>query len=174
MSTHPSRYQSFCVDHWGYEVPGEAKRSLVYPLRFKPLMTLLLVAAGAAAGWPWMLVVVGGLGLIGTAFPPLSWLDRLWNHAIRYPFRAPALPDDPDPRRFACGLADAFVLTSGLAFLVGWTTAAWVLAGCVLVIAGTVVATGFCVAAWAYVVVKRRLTGQRRREPTRSLGNGLG
>ncbi len=160
MSTQPSRYQSFCVDHWGYEVPGEAKRSLVYPLRFKPLMTLLLVAAGVAAGWPWLLVAAGALGLLGTALPALSWLDQLWNHVVRRPFGAPALPFDPDPRRFACGLADAFVLASGLAFLAGWTTTGWVLAGCVLVIAGTVVATGFCVAAWVYVEVKRRLAGR--------------
>lgn len=157
MSTQPTRYQSFCVDHWGYEVPWGTKRSLVYPLRFKPLMTLLLVTAGVAASWPWLLVVVGVLGLIGTAFPPLSWLDRLWNHAIRRPFRAPALPDDPDPRRFACGLADGFVLASGIALLAGWRTAGWVLAACVLVIAGVVVTTGFCVAAWAYIAVKRRL-----------------
>ena len=157
MSTQPSRYESFCVDHWGYEVPGEAKRSFVYPLRFKPLVTLLLVAGAVSAGWPWVLVIVGALGLAGTAFPALSWLDRLWNHAIRHLFRAPALPFDPDPRRFACGLADAFVLASGLAFLAGWTTTGWVFAGCVLVIAGTVVATGFCVAAWAYIEVRRRL-----------------
>ncbi len=158
MATPPSRYESFCVDHWGYEVSAEAKRSLVYPLRFKPLATLLLVGAGVAAGWPWLLVVVGTLGLIGTAFPAFAWLDLWWNRAVRHLFSAPALPYDPDPRRFACGMADAFVLASGLAFISGWTTAGWVLAGFVLVIAGIVVATGFCVAAWAYIAVKRRLS----------------
>ena len=157
MPTQPSRYESFCVDHWGYEAPAEAKRSLVYPLRFKPLATMLLVAAGAATRSPWLLVAVGAAGLVGTAFPALSWLDRLWNHVVRHPFGAPALPFDPDPRRFACGMADAFVLGSGLAFLAGWPTTGWVLAGSVLVIAGTVVATGFCVAAWAYMEVRRRL-----------------
>ena len=147
----PTKYQSFCVDHWGYDADPTAKRSLVYPLRFKPAATMLLVAVGAALHLPWLLIAVGVLGLVGTAWPRLSWLDQLWNRLLRHPLSAPALPDDPDPRRFACGMADAFVLASGVAFATGWTLTAWVLAGLVLLIAGTVVATGFCVAAWAYV-----------------------
>lgn len=154
MTAQPTKYQAFCVDHWGYDAaPGE-KPSLVYPLRFKPLATLILVALGAALGLPWLLIAVGAVGLLGTFRPELSWLDQLWNRAVRHLFRAPALPVDPDPRRFACGLADAFVLASGIAFALGWTATGWVLAGAVLVIAGTVVLTGFCVAAWLYVKLR--------------------
>jgi hypothetical protein len=51
-------------------------------------------------------------------------------------------------------MADAFVLASGLAFALGWSVAGWALAGAVLVIAGTVVLTGFCVAAWVYVKLR--------------------
>lgn len=153
MASQPTKYQSFCVDHWGYDAAPTDKRSLVYPLRFKPFATMLLVAVGAALHWPWLLIATGTLGLVGTAWPPLSWLDQLWNRVLRHPMNAPALPDDPDPRRFACGMADAFVLASGVAFLAGLTTTAWVLAGAVLLIAGTVVATGFCVAAWVYVKI---------------------
>jgi uncharacterized protein DUF4395 len=153
MPAGPTKYQAFCVDHWGYEVnPGE-KPSLVYPLRFKPLATLILVAVGAALGFPWLLIAVGAAGLVGTFRPALSWLDQLWNRGVRHLFHAPALGADPDPRRFACGMADAFVLASGIAFAAGATTLGWVLAGAVLLIAGTVVVTGFCVAAWVYVKV---------------------
>lgn len=170
MTSATSRYQSFCVDHWGYDVPAETKRSLVYPVRFKPAATLLLLAAGVAGGWPWLLILVGALGLAGTAFPSVSWLDRLWNHALSRLFRAPQVPADPGPRRFACGMADAFVLASGLALLAGWTTTALVLAAAVAVIAGIVVLTGFCVAAWAYVAVARRL-GRLGRAARRLLGD---
>jgi len=154
MAAARTKYEAFCVDHWGYDAAPDQKRSLVYPLRFKPLATLLLVALGAALHLPWLLIAVGALGLVGTAFPALSWLDQLWNHVVRHPFRAPALSADPSPRRFACGMADAFVLASGLAFALGWSVTGWVLAGAVLVIAGTVVLTGFCVAAWVYVKLR--------------------
>ena len=159
--TAPTKYQAFCVDHWGYEVAPADKRLLVMPLRFKPLATLLLVVLGAALGWPWLLIAVGALGLLGTAWPALSWLDQLWNRAVRHLFRAPALAADPTPRRFACGMADTFVLASGIAFLAGATTLGWMLAGAVILIAGIVVVTGFCVAAWAYVkLVPRRLVAR--------------
>ena len=153
-STKPTKYQSFCVDHWGYDVSPEETRRLVYPLRFKPFATLVLTVLGAVLDLPWLLIAVGGLGLVGTIWPPLSWLDQLWNRAVRHPFRAPALAADPDPRRFACGMADAFVLGSGLAFAAGATVLGWVLAGAVIAIAGVVVLTGFCVAAWVYAKVR--------------------
>jgi hypothetical protein len=151
----PTKFESFCVDHWGYDVSPADKAKLVYPLRFKPAATLLLVVAGAALGLPWLLIAVGILGLIGTAWPSLSWLDQLWNRVVRRPFRAPALAADPDPRRFACGMADAFVLASGIAFAAGAPLLGWVLAGAVVLIAGIVVLTGFCVAAWVYVKIRR-------------------
>lgn len=157
----PTKYQAFCVDHWGYEVPAAQKRLLVLPLRFKPLATLLLVVVGAALGWPWLLIAVGALGLVGTAWPALSWLDQLWNRVVRHPLGAPALAADPDPRRFACGMADTFVLASGVAFLAGARTLGWVLAAAVIVIAGIVVVTGFCVAAWAYVKLVPPRIGRR-------------
>jgi len=154
MAVTPTKYEAFCVDHWGYDAAPDQKRSLVYPLRFKPLATLLIVTLGAALHLPWLLIATGALGLVGTAVPALSWLDQLWNHVVRHPLRAPALAADPSPRRFACGMADAFVLASGLAFALGWSVAGWALAGAVLVIAGTVVLTGFCVAAWVYVKLR--------------------
>jgi hypothetical protein len=169
MAAEPTKYQSFCVDHWGYDADPSAKRSLVYPLRFKPLATMILVAIGAALHWPSLLIAVGAAGLVGTAWPRLSWLDQLWNRVLRHPLSAPALPDDPDPRRFACGMADAFVLASGVAFALGWNTTGWVLAAAVLLIAGTVVATGFCVAAWAYVkIVPQRKPAAVRAPPAGS------
>jgi hypothetical protein len=164
--TAPTKYQAFCVDHWGYEVTTAEKRSLVLPLRFKPLATLVLVTLGAALSWPWLLIAVGALGLVGTAWPSLSWLDQLWNRAVRHGFRAPALAADPDPRRFACGMADTFVLASGIAFAAGAPTLGWILAAAVVLIAGIVVLTGFCVAAWLYVKLwppksSRPATGSR-------------
>ena len=170
MSAQPTKYQAFCVDHWGYDATAGDKRSLVYPLRFKPLATLILVALGVGLGLPWLLIATGAAGLVGTFRPELSWLDQLWNRAVRHAFRAPALPADPEPRRFACGTADAFVLASGIAFAAGWHPLGWVLAGAVLVIAGTVVATGFCVAAWAYA--KLRPARPARREERRARASG--
>ena len=161
MATPPTRYQAYCVDHWGYEVSEQEKARLVLPLRFKPAVTLLLVGVALAGGWPWVLVAVGVTGLLGVAVPRLSWLDQVWNHGVRYLFRAPALGADPGPRRLACGLAELFVLGSGIAFLLGALVTGWVLASLVLLVAGVVVATGFCVAAWAYLVLARRLTERR-------------
>jgi hypothetical protein len=161
----PSKYQTFCVDHWGYNASPDEMRAMVYPLRFKPLATLLLTIVGAAFSLPWLLIAVGALGLVGTVWPPLSWLDQLWNRVVRHPFSAPALAADPDPRRFACGMADAFVLASGLAFAAGATVLGWALAGAVIAIAGIVVLTGFCVAAWVYVKLRKPATSHPGASP---------
>src|SRR5262245_59493052 len=112
----PESWSRVSVEQWGYACgTDEAAAVLVWPVRFKPAVTLLLVLLGLGLRAPRLLTAVGSLGLIGTFAQSLSWIDLLYNHAARRVVGAPPLGADPSVRRWMCGMADAFVLASGLA-----------------------------------------------------------
>jgi hypothetical protein len=143
------------VEQWGYRCGSEQEiAGLVWPVRFKPAMTLVLVLIGLIFRSEWLLIGVGALGIAGTFFQRISWIDLLYNHVARKPFGAPALGPDPSMRRWLCGMADAFVLASGIALAAGRVAAAWIFGGMVTVLAGSVVLTGVCLPA--YLIYRRR------------------
>ena len=146
------------IDQWGYHCGPAAVQSWVWPVRVKPGITLALVLAGYGLNLTWLLVVTGVAGLIGTAWPNWSWIDLLYNHIIRKPFGAPELPEDPAPRRLMCGMADGFVLLSGLALAKGLGVWAAVFAGLVVLLAGVVVFTGICLPLFTWHLFRRRRT----------------
>jgi len=145
------------VEQWGYACGSEQEAAtLVWPVRFKPAATLGLVALGLILAQPWLLIFVGALGVLGTFFQNLSWIDLFYNHVVRLPFGAPALGPDPSVRRWMCGLADLFVLAAGLCLAAGRPFAAWLLGGMVILLAGSVVLTGVCLPAYLIYRARRR------------------
>lgn len=145
------------VMQWGYICGSDQEASsLVWPVRFKPAVTAVLVVLGLTVRSPWLLVAVGGLGILGTFFQKLSWIDLLYNHSVRHLFKAPALGPDPSVRRWLCGLADFFVLVAGLALARGHRALAWGFGGLVIFLAGSVVLTGICLPAFLYYKWKGR------------------
>ena len=157
----PEDWRRTSVEHWGYTCSSDQEAdSLVWPVRFKPAVTLLLVLLGWAFERPSLLIVVGLLGLLGTFVQSLSWIDLLYNHGVRRVFAAPALGPDPALRRWLCGMADGFVLGSGLALRGGHPGLAFVLADLVVLLAGSVVLTGICLPA--YFIYRYRIMKPRR------------
>lgn len=143
------------IAQWGYSCgAGQDVSGMVWPVRFKPGVTAALVLAGLLFRAPWLLIAVGALGILGTFWQRISWIDLLYNHAVRKLFSAPVLAPDPTLRRWLCGMADLFVLAAGLALAAGWTTLTFVLGGMVLFLAGSVVLTGICPPAFLYYLWK--------------------
>lgn len=151
-----TRYKSYCVDHWGYkQLSPEEKSVLFWPVRFKPAVTMILAVVALLLHASWLLVTLGVLGLIGTFIPSMSWIDRWWNHILAPLFGKALVSSDPSPRRFACGMADGFLLVAGIAWLLGYSTLTYWLAGAVIGLAGSVVLSGYCVVADAYRIIVR-------------------
>lgn len=144
------------VEQWGYTCSvGQNFGGLVWPVRFKPAVTLALVVLALLFRWPWVLITVGVLGLAGTFFQRISWIDFLYNRWVRQIFGAPALGADPSLRRWLCGLADLFALLAGIAYLAHRPIWGFLLAGLIILLAGSVVATGICLPAYLVYLWKK-------------------
>lgn len=117
---------------------------MVWPVRFKPAVTMVLAAVGLICRQPFLLLAVGLLGIWGTAFPRFSWIDWIYNRVVREWVKAPWLAPDPSIRRMACGAADFCVFLAGLSLLYGRPAPAWVFGGIVLALSSSVVFTGIC------------------------------
>ncbi len=150
-------WRKVSVEQWGYSCgEGQEASALVWPVRFKPAVTLILVVLGFILRRGKFLIALGGMGILGSFIQSASWIDLLYNHLVRRVFKAPALGPDPALRRWLCGMADLFVLFSGAALLKG----AWLLAGIfayiVILLAGSVVLTGICLPAYLFYLWRRR------------------
>jgi hypothetical protein len=105
---------------------------------------------------PWLVGVVAFVMLAGTAakrpgfglvysdaLKPLGWV------------RPDVLRDNPEPHRFAMGLGGAFLVASGLAFLLGVPGLGWGLAWLVVALAALNLFAGFCAGCAVYYWLNR-------------------
>src|SRR5262245_43867768 len=91
-------------------------------LRFTPTLSTICIVAGTALRSP---LVLGAFTIIA-ALGAAGWhpFDALFNTVVRRWVKAPALPANPAPRRFA--MAVAAVWSAGAAWLI---SAGWVWTG---------------------------------------------
>lgn len=128
-------------------------------LRFTPTLSALSIIAGTALRspavlWTFALIVAVGAG---------GWnlFDALFDGVVRHWVRAPPLPANPPPRRFAMAVAAAWSVAAGWLMAAGLIRTG-VAAGGALAVAGVLVATThFCLGSWMYRIVAgpRRATG---------------
>ena len=123
-------------------------------LRFTPALSTLCIIAGTALRSPavlWGFAIIAAIGAAGW-----NIFDQLFNALVRHRVRAPRLPPNPAPRRFAMAVAATW--SAGAGWLMsagqGW---AGVAAGAALAVAGaTVATTHFCLGSWLYHLLWRR------------------
>lgn len=87
-------------------------------LRLSPALCTILIGLGTALAFApllWVMVAFAGLGAIFPAHP----FDLIYNYGLRYLSGTRRLPPNGAPRRFACGLAAAWLVGTALAFQVG-------------------------------------------------------
>lgn len=123
-------------------------------LRVGPLFCMLLAGIATALASPAMLLALAPLAALGAILSG-SPFDVFYNHGLRHVLKGPRLPVYQAPRRFACGLASAWlVVTAGL-MLAGYATAGQVMGWLLVATAAVPVITGFCVPSFTY----RMITG---------------
>ncbi len=93
----------------------------------------------------------------GAAFGPrYGPFLRLYADLIRPRLAPPEELEDPRPPRFAAAIGVAFLSAATLAFALGASGVAWILALTVAALAGLAAVTGICVGCEIYLLLARR------------------
>jgi hypothetical protein len=129
--------------------------------RFAPAVCLALVIAATVSKSATLFLLLMPFALSG-ALLRRHPLDSLYNLVVARLTGTTPLPQHGAPRRFACGLASAFVTAIGLALATHHTVAAMVLALLMIAVAGVQVTTGFCPPSFAFRNLQKLTSSLRR------------
>jgi hypothetical protein len=139
--------------------PGEAPQALLshfHALRFQPWIVGPLMLTATVLQLPILFFCLAAVLAWNVIFPQWNPFERLFDGLIGQRRAMPPLAPAPAPRRFAQGMAAAFMLGAGLAISWHWMAAAYVCEG-LLVIAFTALLGGrFCLGAYIYQVLRGR------------------
>ncbi len=86
----------------GYDYSPQELKTLVWGLRFTPLLCMLGALCGLYWQAPRLHFLLAALGMLPFWFPDKHPLDFFYNKAIRPLFNGVELPPNPLPRRIAC------------------------------------------------------------------------
>lgn len=131
-------------------------------LRWSQAFCTIVMAVGTALASPpilWALAVIASIG-VALPFHPF---DLFYNYGFRHVVGTRAFPHHGVQRRFACGLAAAWLIGTGLAFDSGQMTAGYALGWSLTAVAALVSTTHFCIPSLIFNTVAGALTGLRKK-----------
>ena len=130
-----------------------------YPaLMWQPRMIGLLVLAGLLLQ-SWLYFFALCALLWWNAFlPRANPFDALYNRFVAKPKGLPSLQPAPGPRRFAQGMAGAFMLVIGLSLVKDQKMVAWVVEGMLVLALAALIFGRFCLGSYVFLLI----TGQAR------------
>src|SRR4051794_2585992 len=99
----------------GYCLSDSERRALWLGLRFSTGACLAFVVTGLALESAVFFTVLVGIGAIA-GFASRHPFDYIWNYAVRYIVRAPALPPNPRRRRDAFKVATVWLAVGAALF----------------------------------------------------------
>ncbi len=118
-------------------------------LRWSPALCAVFMATGTILASPPMLWTMAAIALLGATLP-FHPFDLLYNHVVRHLTGTRPLPHHGAQRRFACGMAAAWLTGTGLAFHQGAAVLGYVLGGTLTIVAAIVGTTHFCIPSLVY------------------------
>jgi hypothetical protein len=120
--------------------------------RFGAGVSAAVLVLAFALNLPWLAALVGLNLLVSAAFGTRYFLPgRAWPTVRRaLKLGPPAEPEHEYPPRFAQAMGGTVLAPATLAFLLGATSIAWVLAGAVIALQTLLAATGICVGCRLY------------------------
>jgi hypothetical protein len=131
-------------------------------LRWSPAVCTVLMGAATVAASPPALWALAAVALLGAAFPAHPF-DLVYNAVVRRLTGTRPLPRHGPQRRFACGMAAAWLVATGLAFHGGAAALGYVLGGTLTAVAAITAVTNFCIPSLVYnaLFARRAAPGQR-------------
>ena len=126
-------------------------------LYFQPWIMFPLVVLGIVLQRGAYFLVLSGLLWWNAFVPRLNPFEALYNRLVARKGEGPLLGSAPMPRRFAQGMAAAFLLGAGAALLAGQAMGARVLEAFVVLAFSALLFGRFCLGAYVYHVLKGNL-----------------
>ena len=123
-------------------------------LYFQPRIVFPLVLLGVLLQSPWIFLGLSVVIWWNVLFPRFNPFERAYNRAIAGPRGRTPLGPAPGPRRFAQGMAAAFMLGAGLSLLAGLRGAAWVFEAFLVVAFSALLFGKFCLGAYVFHVLR--------------------
>jgi hypothetical protein len=138
----------------GYCLSDADHRALRVGLRFATALCFPIVATGLALeSVPLLLVTVAIAAAAG--FTSRHPFDYLWNHAVRYAFRAAPLPPNPRRRRDAFKVGTGMLAVVVALFAMGAATAALIMGGFMLAACASVTVLNLCLPSETLALIER-------------------
>ena len=151
-------FQQRSLFQQGYQhYTSDELRQMQWGLRFTPTACTTMTVIALIYQLPWLAYIVSCLGLLAFLLPSAHPMDLIYNHLVRKPFKAIALPANPLQRRLACLSAGVLNFFVGTFFLLGWTSLALAIGGMLVVLQVIVITTHFCFLSWIYELFMRAL-----------------
>ena len=141
------------VRQQGFRDASPEACSFQYPaLMWQPRVIGILVLVGLAfqAG-PYFLALAALLWW-NAILPAFNPFDALYNRLVAKPKGLPRLNPAPAPRRFAQGMAGAFMLAIGLSLLFGVSLLAYTFEGLLLAALGALIFGRFCLGSYLFLL----------------------
>jgi hypothetical protein len=161
MTETISSWSRSCLTMQGYGgLSDEERRELWLGIRFSPLLCLAGIALGTVLASPALLLAMAASALVGGFLTPKHPFDYVYDAALRPLLGGPRVPPSPAPRRFACQMASPWTAAIAVAFLAGSPALAWILAVPLLLVAGTVATTNWCLPSLIYGLLQERRAGE--------------
>jgi len=110
---------------------------------------------GVAMQSPVVLWLLAATAFFG-AFLPFHPFDLLYNYGVRHFTGTRPFPHNGPQRKFACGLASAWLIATGWAFYMGASTLGFALGVPLILVAALVSTTHICIPSIIYNFLFRR------------------
>lgn len=113
-------------------------------LRWSPSFCAFFMAVGVALNSPIILWALAGTAFLGVLLP-FHPFDLLYNYGVRHLTGTRTLPHQGPQRRFACGIATAWLIATGWAFHVDEPLIGYLLGVPLVLVATLVSVTNICI-----------------------------
>ena len=126
-------------------------------IRTNQVFTITLLALAFVLSAPAISGVTGAIMLVSAIFPPLGLFTRVYRHLLKPAgiVRPHAIPDNPEPHRFAQLLGGVMVTLGTLLVVADVSTVGWALIIVVIVLASLNLFAGWCAGCTMYYWLNR-------------------
>lgn len=133
----------------GYSCADPAFAEVVPWVRFSPALCTTWIVIGTALASPVVLALLVPFAAVGAVHDRHPF-DYLYNHGVRRLTGTRPLPPNGAPRRFACGVAAAWLTATAAAFWFGLPLVGYVLGAAIIAVGLLVSTTHFCIPSTVY------------------------
>jgi Domain of unknown function (DUF4395) len=126
-------------------------------LYFQPRIVGPLVVVGILLRSPTFFLILSAILWWNVVAPTLNPFELFYNGVFARPRGRTILPPAPGPRRFAQGMAAAFMVVIAVALWEGWTVTAWIFEAALVAAFAALLFGKFCLGAYFYHLLRGEL-----------------